>query len=108
MHQCVGMDRSREIILEAARKMERIFRGDIFDAFEQFGIAAPADFDTAEQVGFRARHLEKPLRLEGGLRTENFRVRLETNAGTASVADLAKLFQLALRFAALEGHLVEL
>ena len=51
MHQGVGMDRRAEIILQAAGKVETVLGRHIVDALEQFGIAAPADFDAAEQIG---------------------------------------------------------
>ena len=68
----------------------------------------PADFDAAEQIGLRARHLEQALRLERGLGPENVGVRFEADGGAAAVVDLAEVFELALGMAALECHLVEL
>jgi hypothetical protein len=69
---------------------------------QQRGIAAPADFDAAEQIGLGARHLEQPLRLERGLGAENLGVGLEADGGAAPVVDFAEVFELALGMAALE------
>ena len=107
MHQRVGMDGGGEIILQAAREVETVLGRHILDALQQRGIAAPADFDAAEQVGLRARHLEQALRLEGSLGAEDVGVGLEADAGAAAVVDLAEVFELALGMAALETHPVE-
>ena len=107
MHQRVGVDGGGEIILQAAGKVESVLGGHVLDALQQLRIAAPADFDAAEQIGFRARHLEQALRLEGGLGAEDIAVRLEADAGAAAVVDLAEVFELALGMAALETHPVE-
>ena len=107
MHQRVGVNGGGEIVLQAAREMETILGRHILDALQQRGIAAPADFDAAEQIGFRARHLEQALRLEGGLGAEDVGVRLEADAGAAAVVDLAEVFELALGVAALKAHPVE-
>src|SRR6185312_3290955 len=108
MHQRVGMDGGREVILQAAGEVEGVFRRHIFDALEQLRCAAPADFDAAEQIRLGARHLEQALRLEGGLRAENLRIRLEADPGAAAVVDLAEVLELAFGMAALECHAVEL
>jgi len=71
MHQRVGVDRSRQIILQPAGKMEAGFRRHVLDALQQRRIAAPANFDAAEQIGLGARHLEQALRLERCLGAEN-------------------------------------
>ena len=108
MHQRVGVNGGAEIVLQAAREVETILGRHILDALQQRGIAAPADLDAAEQVGFRARHLEQALRLESGFGAEDIGVRLEADAGAAAVVDLAEIFELALGMAALETHPVEL
>ena len=82
--------------------------GHVLEPLQQFGIAAPADFDAAEQIGLGARHLEQALRLEGGLGAEDLGVRLEADSGAAAVVDLAEVFELALGMAALERHAIEL
>ena len=76
--------------------------------FNSAGSQRQRIFDAAEQIGFRARHLEQALRLEGGLGAENVGVGLEADAGAAAVVDLAEIFELALGMAALETHPVEL
>ena len=108
VHQGIGMDCSCQIILQAAGKVKRCLGLYVFDAFQQLGIAAPADFDAAEQIRLRARHLEQALWLEGRLRAEDVGVRLEADAGAATIVDLAEILELALGVAALERHAVEL
>src|SRR3982075_2924032 len=61
MHQRIGMDGGCEVILQAARKMETVLSGDVLDTLEQSGIAMPADFNAAEQVGLGTGHLEQAL-----------------------------------------------
>src|SRR5262249_4112426 len=108
MHQRVGMDGSGEIILQTSGEVEAVFGRHVLDALEQLRRALPADLDAAEQVRLRARHLEQALRLEGRLRTENFGIRLEADAGAATVIDLAEVLELALGMAALKAHTIEL
>ncbi|MBA7621943.1 hypothetical protein ES703_29313 [subsurface metagenome] len=107
MHQRVGVNGGGEIILQAAGEVEFILGGDFLDALEQLRRALPADFDAAEQIGLRARHLEQALRLEGGLGAEDIGVRLEADARAAAVVDLAEVLELALRVAAFEAHAIE-
>ena len=107
MHQRVGVDRRRQIILQTSRKVKLVFGRDVLDALEQLGRALPANLDAAEQIGLRARHLEQALRLESGLGAEDVGVGLEADAGAAAVVDLAEVFELALGMAALETHAVE-
>ena len=108
MHQRVGVDSGGEIVLQAADEVEFVLGGHLFDAAQQLGIAAPADFHAAKQVGLRARHLEQPLRLERGFGAENIGVGLEANPGAPAVVDLAEILELAFGMTALERHLVEL
>jgi len=70
--------------------VERVLGGNVLESLEQLGIAAPADLDPAEQVGFRARHLEQALRLERGLGAEDLDVGLEAHPRAAAVVDLAR------------------
>ena len=51
VHQRVVVNGCAEEILQPAGKMKLVLRRDIFDAFQQFGIAAPTNFDASEQVG---------------------------------------------------------
>ena len=108
MHERIVMDRRAEEILQSAREMEAVFGRNIFDALQELRRAAPADLDTAEQIGLGARHLEQALRLERGLGAEDVGIRLEADARAAAVVDLAEVFELALGMAALEGHAIEL
>ena len=71
-------------------------------------VAVPANFNAAEQISLRARHLEYAIGLEGGLRSEDLRVLPEADLGAAPVRRAAGFFQPAFRFAALERHPVEL
>src|SRR3974377_1382727 len=63
----VGMDeggvckRFVQIVLEPIGKMERGLFGHLFEAAKELLGARPPDFDAAEQVSLRTRHLEKPL-----------------------------------------------
>ena len=108
MHQGVGMNGRGQIILQAAGEMKAVLGRHVLEALQQGRVAAPADFDAAEQIGLGTGHLEQPLRLEGGLGAENVGVRLEPDPGAAAVVDLAEVFELALGMAALERHAVEL
>ena len=107
MHQRVGVDGGGEIILQAAGEMKTVLGGNIVDALQQFRRTFPADFDAAEQIGLRARHLEQALRLEGCFRAEDIGVRLEADARAAAVVDLAEVLELALGMAALKAHAIE-
>src|SRR4051794_26800239 len=101
------MDGRAEIVLQAPGKVKAVLGRDILEAPQQFGIAAPADFDAAEQIGLRPRHLEQALRLERGFAAENLGVRLEADFGAAAVVDLPEVLELALGMAALERHAIE-
>ena len=54
---------------------------------DQLRRTLPADFDAAEEVGFRARHLEDAGRLEGRAFAEDLFVRLEAHLRAAPVHD---------------------
>src|SRR3974377_2392863 len=64
----VGMDeggpgeRFGQIVLEPISEMERGLFRHLFDAAKKLLVARPADFDAAEQVSLRTRHLENALR----------------------------------------------
>ena len=85
----------------------RLFR-HVVGAVQEFLGARPADFDAAEQISLRARHLEHALRPEMRLGAENLRVRAEAHFGAAPVRRLAGVQQFGLWLAALERHPVEL
>ena len=108
MHQRGARQRLRQIILQALGEMEGRLLRHVLDAAQQLLGAGPADFDAAEQIGLRARHLEHALRLEMRLGAENLRVGPEAHFGAAAVRRLAGIQQFGLRLAALERHLVEL
>ena len=109
----LGIDQRRvlqrlgQIVLQPFLEMERGLLRHV-GAFDHFLGAGPADFDAAEQIGLRARHLEHALGLEMRLGAENLRVGMEAHRGAAPVRRLAGVLQLALRLAALEHHPVEL
>ena len=88
--------------------MEGRFLRHVVDAAKKLLGARPADFDAAEQIGLRARHLEHALGLELRLGAEDLRIRPEPHFGAAAVRRLAGIQQFGLRLAALERHLVEL
>src|ERR1700745_2975328 len=60
----VGMDEGGagecfgQIVLESIGEMKRSLFGHLLDAAKDLLGARPADFDAAEQVSLRARHLE--------------------------------------------------
>ena len=91
----VGMDQRRvlqrlgEIVLQPFLEMERGLLRHVVPCREQFLGAGPADFDAAEQIGLRARHLEHALGLEMRLGAENLRVGVEAHLGAAAVRRLA-------------------
>ena len=108
MHQRRAGERLRQIVLEAVGEMERRFLRHVVDAVQQLLGAGPADFDAAEQIGLRARHLEHALGLEMRLGSENLGIGPEANLGAAAVGRLAGVLQFALRLAALEHHPIKL
>ena len=68
-----------QIVGQAVREVEgRFGQGLVVDAR---GIAAPADFHAAEQVGLGARHPVEPRGLEHRLGAENLRVGHEADQG---------------------------
>ena len=95
----VGMDQRRavqrrgEVVRQAALEVERLLLRHVVDAREQRLGARPADFDAAEQIGLRARHLEDARRLERGLGAEDLRVGLEAHLGAAPVRRAAELLR---------------
>ncbi len=101
-------ERFRQIILQAIGEMKRRLFRHVLDAAQQFLLARPADFDAAEQISFRARHLEHALGLEMRLGAEDLRVRAEAHFGAAPVRRFAGFLQFRLRLAALERHAIEL
>ena len=61
MHQRRAGERLRQIILEPVGEMKRRLFRHVLDAAQKLLGAGPADFDAAEQIGLRARHLEDAL-----------------------------------------------
>ena len=106
-HQRGAGERFGQIILEPVGEMKRRLFRHAVDAAQQLRRARPADFDAAEQVRLRARHLEDAFGLEMRLGAENLRVGPEAYFRPAPVRRLAGFLQFALRLAALEGHAVE-
>src|SRR6185503_9346600 len=52
-----------EKILQAAREVKHRIFGRVL-VLDARGVAMPADLDTAEEIGFRARHAEQAMRIE--------------------------------------------
>src|SRR3974377_2272640 len=106
----VGMDeggvckRFGQIVLEPIGEMERGLFGHLFDAAKEFLGARPADFDAAEQISLRTRHLENALGSEVRLCPDDFRVGPKPDLGAAAVWRLASILQFGLRLAAFESH----
>ena len=107
-HLEIVAERGAEIILQPAREMERCLGRRRILVLDQQRIAAPADFDAAEQIGLRPRHAVEPRRLEGRALAENVGIGVEADLGAATVVHLAERLQLALRDAARKTLAVEL
>ena len=105
-HHRLPGDLGEQVVLEAAGEVEHGFGWCL--VLDEGGIARPTDLDAAEEVGFGARHLEEPRRLERRALAEDFFIGAEADLGAAPVHDGAELLQLALRFAAREHHAIEL
>ncbi len=105
--QRLAVDVRRQIVLEAAGKAEHGLRRRLLRVGDQRGRAAPADLDPAEQIGFRARHLEHARRIEADARAENLRVGQEAHFCAAPVRRLADDRQGACRLAALKGLAIQ-
>ena len=63
----------------------------------QFRIAAPANFDSSEQIGLGPRKAEQSGRFELRVRTENFGIGREGYGRTAPVGCRTQFLQLANR-----------
>ena len=87
--------------------MEHGLRRNLVRVGDQRSRAAPANFDSAEQVGLRARHLEDARRIEAGVLAEDQRVGPEAHLGAATVRRLADDGQRRGRLAALECLAIE-
>src|SRR4029453_8029996 len=94
-------------VLEAAGKAENCDGRNPGVSFEPFRCAMPADLDTAEEISFRAGHLEQALRFEIRALAKNPFVGLEPHASAAPVLHLAELFKGRLGAPALEDLSVE-
>ena len=99
---CAILQRMAEEICESARKMQRVTGRRRVAAGDQYGIAAPADFHTLEQIGLGARQAIQHGRLETCPLAENVRVGMEFQRGAAPVRGGADHLQRALRCAAAE------
>ena len=102
-HQHRAVDLLGEVVLEAARKAEACFGRHAFDGFNDGRSAAPADLDTAEQIGLRAGHLEDAARVEMQLVAEDLRVGFETHGRAAAVRRFADFLDGALGVSARIG-----
>ena len=67
-----------EEIAEPAGEMQPGFLRRAVGA-RQAGVAPPADFDAAKEIGFRARHAVERRRAEADLGAENLRVGMEAD-----------------------------
>jgi hypothetical protein len=97
-----------QIVLQSAGEVEHGLGRCLVLLAEQFRRALPADFDTAEQIGFGTRHLVEARRLELRGLAENLGVRVEARPGTAPVLHFAKILQPGDRLAARKALAVEL
>ena len=103
-----ALDARRKKIAKAAGEMENGLLRHVRVAVQKLGRAGPADFDAAEEVGLRARHLENAHGLEVRALLENLGVGPEANGGAAPVADGAHVFEARRGRAAREGLAVKL
>ncbi len=101
------LDVAREIVLQPVRKAEGRLGGHVVGTREEGRGAAPADLDPAEEIGFRARHLEQAPRLEMRLLAEDLVIGPEPDLGAAPVEHAPDGFELALRDAARKHLAVE-
>ena len=106
-HQFLALDVGGQIVLQAAGEAKHRLRGNLALRIETSGRAAPADFDAAEQIGLRARHLEQALGIEFRRLAENLLVGKEAHLGAAPIGGLADDFELGDGEAALERLPVE-
>src|SRR3954463_5661383 len=74
MHQGRALDALGEIVAQPFGEMEGRVLRYVLDVFQQRFGAVPADFDPAEQIRLRARHLEHALGLESRVAAENLRI----------------------------------
>ena len=91
--QFLALDIGREIVLEAAGKVEHRLGRRLAVRVEQRRRAFPADFDAAEQIGLGPRHLENARGGKFRGFAENLRVGLEPDLGAAPVGDPAQSLQ---------------
>ena len=91
-----------QVVLQAAREVERFLLGDRAALRQQRLVAFPADLDAAEQVGLGARHAIEALGHEG-LLAEDLRIGMERHRRAAPVGGGAGRLQLGRRLAAREA-----
>src|SRR5690606_25407500 len=97
-----------EIILQAAGEMEDGLFRDFATSRDEARVAAPADFDAAEEVGLGTGHAEDAAGIEAGMVAEYLRIGVESDLGAAAIVDVAEFLEAALRHAAGETLPVEL
>ena len=88
-----------QAVAQAAGEVQHRLGRDVVLVLQQRGVALPADFHAAEQIGLRPAQPVQPCRAELQ-RAEDLRVRLEADAGAAAVVHRAGIDQLAGRLAA--------
>ena len=103
----LALDLARQMVLEPVRKPEtRLARYFAVSGKPGRG-ASPPDFDSAEQISLRARHLEQATRIEIRLLPEDLRVGMEAHAGAAAVGRGTDRFELRRRNASRETLAVQ-
>ena len=70
-------------VLQPAGEVQDRFRRRV--VLQLLGVALPADFDTAKQIGLGPRHAVQPGRVECRALAEDLRVRREADQGAAAV-----------------------
>src|SRR3546814_19746474 len=71
-------------------------------------VAAPADFDAAEEVGLGTGHAEDAAGIEAGMVAEDLRIGMEADLRAATIVNVAEFLEAALRHAARTTLPVEL
>src|SRR5436189_5674435 len=107
MNEGSALDGRGLIIIQAIGKIEGSLLRHIRDAAKKLLGANPTDFDSAEQVRLRSRHLEDAFGLELRMGAKKIRVGTETHLRSPPIGRSPELLQLAYRLAAFEHHAVQ-
>ena len=105
-NELLARDLGGKIILEPVGILEHRLGGHAVAG--ELGRTVPANLDTAEKIGFRARHAQQPRgRKRRAMGAENLRIRLEAHLRAAPVMHLADSLERRHRMAALEDLAIQ-